>query len=293
MTALREKMTREMELRNWAPCTKKSYLKTMTGLANHYKTPPDKISHVMVEDYMLYLIKDKKLSSSTLQTYASRLKFFYNEFLGNEPPLVLPYSKRGKSLPVVLSQEEVWDVINAPENPKHRLLLLATYSGGFRANEVLQLKIEHIDSKRMLINIKNGKGGKERYTLLSELLLSELRQYYKEYSPKSYLFPALGRPDKPLSYESLRLIFDKAREKAGVRKGPTLHCLRHSFATHLLEAGHDIRKIQVLLGHSSLTSTMIYLHVSRKTLSNIQSPLDLIHQEVCNKGAEASNDEVN
>ena len=118
MTALRQKMTREMDLRNWAPSTKKSYLKTMTGLANHYMTPPDKISHEMVEDYMIYLIKDKKLSPSTLQSYASRFKFFYNQLLGNEPPLALPYNKRSKSLPVVLSQEEVWNVINAPENPK-------------------------------------------------------------------------------------------------------------------------------------------------------------------------------
>lgn len=292
MTALRQKMTREMDLRNWAPNTKKSYLKTMTGLANHYMTPPDKISHEMVEDYMIYLIKDKKLSPSTLQTYASRFKFFYNQVLDNEPLLVLPYNKRSRSLPVVLSQEEVWDVINAPENPKHRLLLLTTYSGGFRASEVLKLKSEHIDSKRMLIKIKKGKGGKDRYTILSDLLLIELRQYYKEYRPGAFLFSPLGNKDRPLSYESLHVIFNKARQKAGIRKGPTLHCLRHSFATHLLEAGYDIRKIQVLLGHNSLNTTMIYLHVSRKTLSNIHSPLDLIHQGIGNKGG-VSNDEVN
>lgn len=292
MTELRQKMTREMDLRNWAPSTKKAYLKTITGLANHYNTPPDIISHEMVEDYMLYLIKDKKLGPSTLQSYASRFKFFYNEFLGNKPPLELPYKKRSKSLPVVLSPEEVWNIINAPENLKHRLLLLTVYSGGFRANEVLQLKAQNIDSKRMLIKIEKGKGGKDRYTLLSNLLLIELRQYYKEYQPEPFLFPTSGKQNRPLSYESLRLIFDKARQKAGIRKGPTLHCLRHSFATHLLEAGYDIRKIQVLLGHQSLSTTMIYLHVSRKTLSNIQSPLDLIHQKICNKG-EVNNDEVN
>lgn len=292
MTALRKKLTREMELRNWAPATKKAYLRTITGLANHYKIPPDKISHEMVEDYMIYLIKNRKLSPYTLQSYAARFRFFYNQFLGSEPPLALPYNKRRKSLPVVLSQEEVWDVINAPENPKHRLLLLTTYSGGFRASEVVKLKTEHIDSKRMLIKIESGKGGKDRYTILSDLLLTELRQYYKKYHPKTYLFPPLGKKDKPLSYESLHVIFKKAREKAGIRKGPTLHCLRHSFATHLLEAGYDIRKIQVLLGHSSLTTTMIYLHVSRKTISNIQSPLDLIHKRALNKGG-VSNDTAN
>ncbi len=171
-------------------------------------------------------------------------------------------------------------------------MLLTVYSGGFRAGEVLKLKKDHIDSKRMLIKIEKGKGGKDRYTILSKLLLSELRRYYKEYRPESLLFPAPGRPDKPLSYELLRLVFEKARQKAGIRKGPTLHCLRHSFATHLLEAGYDIRKIQVLLGHRSLTTTIIYLHVSRKTISNIISPLDLIHQEASNKGG-AANDKSN
>jgi site-specific recombinase XerD len=286
MSKLREKMIRQMELKNLAPNTKRGYLSSITALANHYQTPPDKITYEMVEDFIIYLKNDRALTSSTLRTYVGRFKFFYNTVLGNESPLKLSFKKRRRKLPVVLSHEEVWRLVNAPKNLKHRLMLMTAYSGGFRASEVLHLKVEHINSKRMLILIEDGKGGKDRYTLLSERLLPELRKYYKKYRPETLLFPASKTKDKPLSYETLRTIFEKARIKAGIKKGPTLHCLRHSFATHLLEAGYDIRKIQVLLGHRSLSTTMIYLHVSRKTLSNIKSPLDLINPDIHNKGGE-------
>jgi site-specific recombinase XerD len=174
--------------------------------------------------------------------------------------------------------EQVDKLICAPENLKHRLILMTTYSAGLRASEVTALKAEHIDSERMLIKVKDGKGKKDRYTLLSEKLLAQLRCYYQKYRPKSYLFPSSfkKRKNKALSYEALRLIYEKARKKAGVKNGEGIHTLRHSFATHLLEAGYDIRKIQVLMGHTRLSTTMIYLHVSRKTLSKIPSPLDLI-----------------
>jgi site-specific recombinase XerD len=147
-----------------------------------------------------------------------------------------------------------------------------------RASEVAALKPEHIDSHRMLIKIVDGKGRKDRYTMLSIRLLEELRGYYKKYRPRAYLFPSSfkTRHDRPLSYETLRCIYDKARKRAGVTTGLGLHTLRHSFATHLLEAGFDIRKIQVLMGHSRLSTTMIYLHVSRETLAKVPSPLDLI-----------------
>ena len=278
MSKLREKLIKEMELRNLAPNTKRGYLMSITALSNHYQMPPDKITYEMVEDFLIYLKNDKALAPDTLRTYVGRFKFFYNTVLGNDPPLKLSFKKRRRKLPVVLSHEEAWRLVNAPKNLKHRVMLMTAYSGGFRAGEVLHLKVEHINSKRMLIMVEDGKGGKDRYTLLSERLLAELRIYYKKYQPKTSLFPA-PKQDKPLSYETLRQAFEKARKKAGVKKGPCLHCLRHSFATHLLEAGYDIRKIQVLLGHRSLTTTMIYLHVSRKIFSNIKSPLDLINPD--------------
>jgi site-specific recombinase XerD len=156
---------------------------------------------------------------------------------------------------------------------------MTTYAAGLRAGEVRRLKPENIDSKRMLIKVVDGKGRKDRYTMLSKMLLEELRRYYHTCHPQNYLFPSSfkRRKDQPLSYEALRAIYDKARKKAGVRRGEGLHTLRHCFATHLLEAGYDIRKIQVLLGHTRLSTTMIYLHVSRKTLSMVPSPLDLIN----------------
>jgi site-specific recombinase XerD len=165
------------------------------------------------------------------------------------------------------------------------MILMTTYSGGLRASEVIKLKPEHIDSKSMLIKVK-GKGKKERYTLLSKRLLIELKSYYRKYRPKTYLFPSAfkKKEDQPLSYETIRTVYENARKKAGVKRGAGIHTLRHSFATHLLEAGYDIRKIQVLMGHARLTTTMIYLHVSRETLSKIPSPLDLIDNKHAGKG---------
>ncbi len=290
MTELREKMIKAMELRNLSTNTMKNYLKSITYLARHYQVSPDKITHEMIEDFFLYLKNERELAPNTLHAYSNRFKFFYNRVLENDPPLKLSFKIRRKKLPFVLSQDEVWRIINAPKNQRHRLMLMTAYSGGFRASEVLNLKVDHIKSKRMLIMVEDGKGGKDRYTLLSELLLTELRKYYKTYQPKTFLFPAPKNKDKTLCYESFRSIFEKARKKAGIGKGPTLHCLRHSFATHLLEAGYDIRKIQVLLGHRHLTSTMVYLHVSRKTLSNIKSPLDLINSDTNNGGVNHDTD---
>ena len=174
-------------------------------------------------------------------------------------------------------QEDIVKIINANDNLKYRLILITTYSAGLRASEMIALKPKIIDSKRMLIKVK-GKGDKDRYTLLAKRLLPELRHYYKKFQPQTYLFPSSYKHKKhqPLSYGSVRSIYEKARKKAGVKNGASIHTMRHSFATHLLEAGYDIRKIQVLMDHRRLSTTMIYLHVSRETLSRIPSPLDLI-----------------
>jgi site-specific recombinase XerD len=162
---------------------------------------------------------------------------------------------------------------------------MTTYSAGLRAGEVRKLLPVHIDSKRMLIKVVDGKGRKDRYTMLSVKLLAELRHYYRKHRPQTYLFPSSYKKNKnnPLSYEAVRCIYEKARKKVGVKNGEGLHTLRHSFATHLLEAGYDIRKIQVLMGHTKLSTTMIYLHVSRETLSKVPSPLDLIDIEQAQK----------
>jgi site-specific recombinase XerD len=283
MTELREKMIREMELRNLSKNTQKSYLQAVYGLSKYYLQSPDKMTKEMIEDYLLYLKKEKGDALTTIGSAITGLRFFYNHVLGSEQlSPSCAFAKTPRKLPTVLSQEEIWSIINATSNMKHRLMLMTIYSAGLRASEVLVLKAEHIDSKRMLIKV-TGKGDKQRYTLLSKKLLPELREYYRTYHPKILLFPS-HRKGKPLTYEAIRSVYEKARKKAAVKRGLGLHTLRHSFATHLLEAGFDIRKIQVLMGHTRLTTTMIYLHVSRETLAKIPSPLDLFNPNTINGG---------
>lgn len=293
MTELRSKMIKSMELRNLSKNTQRSYLEAVSGLAKHYKKSPDKISKDMVEDYLLYLKNGKKHAPNSVGSVVSGLRFFYNHVLSNEENAPDYVYRKTRKLPTVLSHEEVWQIINVPENLKHRLILMTAYSAGLRASEVIVLKPEHIDSKRMLIKVENGKGGKDRYTLLSERLLKELRHYYKIFQPKTYLFPSSYKDKGLLCYESVRSIYANARKKAGIKKGPGLHTLRHSFATHLLEAGYDIRKIQILMGHKSLSTTIIYLHVSRETLSKIKSPLDLFDPAITTDNGEEVCDEPN
>ena len=235
----------------------------------------------MIEDYLLYLKKDKGNAPNSCGSVLTGLRFFYKNVAKKKVAVDYSLRKKPRKLPTVLTMEQVWKLICTPKNLKHRLVLMTTYSAGLRASEVIALKPEHIDSERMLIKVEDGKGGKDRYTLLSVKLLAELRRYYRKQRPKIYLFPSTykKRKNSPLAYESIRSVYEDARKKAGVKKGEGLHTLRHSFATHLLEAGYDIRKIQVLMGHTRLTTTMIYLHVSRETLSRIPSPLDLIDKK--------------
>lgn len=283
MTPLRKKMIRAMELRNLSHHTQRSYLTAVKGLSRHYQKSPDKLTQEMVEDYLLYLKNDKGNALSSCRAVFTGLKFFYNNVAAEQIRIEYSGGKKARKLPEVLTQEEIWDIIEAPKNFKHRLILMTTYSAGLRASEVTALKPEHIDSKRMLIKVEEGKGRKDRYTILSTRLLRELRHYYKTFQPKTYLFPSTYKGKSRLSYQSIYKIYENARKKAGVKKGAGIHTLRHSFATHLLEAGYDIRRIQVLMGHQRLSTTMIYLHVSRKTLSQIPSPLDLFDPDSAQK----------
>lgn len=281
MTELRQKMIRAMDLKNLSKHTQRSYLAAVTGLARHYRLSPEEITDTMIEDYLLYLKNRKGNTPGTCCLALTGLRFFYTHALDKQISVGFSMGKKPRRLPTVLSMEEVWKLICAPANLKHRLMLMTTYAAGLRAGEVIRLKPEHIDSKRMLIKVVAGKGRKDRYTMLSVKLLHELRRYYKMCRPQTYLFPSNYKKHnpKPLAYESVRSTYEKARKKVGIKNGEGIHTLRHSFATHLLEAGYDIRKIQVLMGHSRLSTTMIYLHVSRETLSKIPSPLDLIDTE--------------
>jgi len=281
-----------MELKNLSHHTQRAYLAAVTGIARFYNQSPDKMTKEKIEDYLLYLKQDKGNAPNSCYSVLIGLRFFYKYVIENEMPVTYSIRRTTRKLPQVLTMEEIWKIICSTNNFKHRLILMTTYSGGLRASETINLKPRNIDNKTMLIKVK-GKGEKERYTLLSKKLLVELRSYYREYRPKTYLFPSAfkKKKDQPLSYETIRSVYEDARKKAGVKKGAGIHTLRHSFATHLLEAGYDIRKIQVLMGHARLTTTMIYLHVSRETLSKIPSPLDLIDNK--HAGKEDRNDDPN
>jgi integrase/recombinase XerD len=293
MTKLRQKMIRAMELKNLSANTQRTYLTAVTGLTKHYQKSPDGLSKEMVEDYLLYLKNAQGKCPNSCASALSGLRFFYKHVAELKISIDYSLSRKVRNLPTVLPQQDIFNIIHAPDNLKHRLILMTTYSAGLRAAELIALKPEHIESKKMLIKVEKGKGGKSRYTLLAKRLLPQLRHYYKKFRPQTYLFPSSYKHKKhqPLSYEAVRCIYEKARKKAGVKKGVGIHTMRHSFATHLLEAGFDIRKIQVLMGHSRLSTTMIYLHVSRQTLANVPSPLDLFDPQPAKK--EDSTDDPN
>ena len=293
MTQLRQKMIRAMELKNLSHHTQRAYLSSVKGIAKHYGRSPDKINPKMIEDYLLYLKHEKKKAPNSLGNVLSGLRFFHKNVMGEDLTTEFSVRKIPRKLPEVLAMEDVWKLITSTNNLKHRLILMTAYSAGLRAGEIISLRPEHIDSKRMLIKVESGKGKKDRYTLLSKRLLAELRSYYQKNRPRSYLFPSSFRKknDRPLCYETIRSVYEKARKRAGIKRGVGIHTLRHSFATHLLEAGYDIRKIQILMGHARLSTTIIYLHVSRETLSKVPSPLDLIDHK--HAGKEDRNDDPN
>ena len=269
-------MIRDMQLRRLADRTQESYLYAVTGLAQYYKESPDRITEKKVQDYLLYLLNERKLSWSACDLYASALEFFYRVTLGR--PLTqfrLPPRQHAQRLPEILSAQELERLFAAAENPKHRAMLMTAYDGGLRLSEVLRLKVADIDSQRMTLRVEQGKRNKDRYTLLSQRLLEQLRAYWKRYRPAVWLFP--GRdPQKPLTPSSLGQIYTRAKQKAGIRKEGGMHTLRHCFGTHLLEAGEDLRTIQVLMGHKNLQSTARYLQMSSRKLQATRSPLDLL-----------------
>ncbi len=277
MTAMRQKMIKEMTLRRLSANTQRAYLRAVTGLAGYYNQSPEKMNKEMIQDYLFHLVQERKLQWSTCNIIINGLRFFYTKTLGMDAAsLSIPTQKKAKQLPEVLSTEEVQCLLGAASNQKHRTLLMSTYAAGLRLSEVVNLKLNDIDSKRMMIRISQGKGNKDRYTILSKRLLEELRIYYKKYRPSEWLFSG-RKPGQPMPKSTAAAIYYNAKDKAGIKKGKGIHTLRHCFATHMLEAGVDLRTIQVLMGHSSIMTTVVYLKVTRKQISSTQSPLDSLN----------------
>jgi integrase/recombinase XerD len=276
MGALRDRMIRELQLRRLRPATQKAYLEAVLGLTKHFRIAPDQLSARQVQDYVLYLLTERRLQWNTVNTILSGLTFFFGQTL-RRPDVVLamPCRRSPRRLPEILSAAQLEALFAAADTPQHRALLMTTYAGGLRVSEVIRLRPADIDSQRMMIRIVNGKRARDRYTLLSVRLLDELRAYWRTYRPRTWLFP--GRPaDQPFRDDKAREVYNAAKAKAGIAKGGSIHVLRHCFATHLLEAGVDLRTIQVLMGHASISSTVWYLHLTRKTLDRTRSPLDLL-----------------
>jgi integrase/recombinase XerD len=274
-----ELLRRELKIRDYSPKTIKSYESCVHSVAIHFA--PRALRDLTDEDirkYLLHQIEAKKLSAGMISLILNALRFLYVEIYKRPMALgEIERPKKGRRLPVVLSQEEVKRLFDSTGNIKHRVLLMLAYSAGLRVSEVVHMRLEDIDSERKLIRVQSGKGKKDRYTMLSEVVLDELRQYWKAYKPHVWLFEG-QTAGRPYSVRSAQKVFEDVAGKAGIRKRVSIHSLRHSFATHLLELGTDIRFIQELLGHSSVKTTEIYTHVSKRQIGTIQSPIDQILQ---------------
>jgi len=275
MTPLRQRMVQEMELRRFTPRTIESYVAAIVGLATFYHRSPDQLKLEEVRSYLHHLLSERRLSQGTCNLRAAAITFLYREVLGQGSFNLGMRRKHSGKLPEVYSHEELVRLFEATVNLQQRVLLMTTYAAGLRLHEVTHLLPRHIHAERQLIRVEQGKGQKDRYTLLSPFLLQELRRYWKEYRLSDWLFPNQVR-NGPMLRGTAQKIFYNAKRRAGLQRGHGIHTLRHCFATHLLEAGVDLRSIQLLLGHKSLHTTTIYLHVTQKKLGQLHSPFDLL-----------------
>jgi integrase/recombinase XerD len=274
MAELLDRMLMDMELRNYSPHTIKAYLWHARAFEKLFGKSAEQLGEQAVRQYLHYLTTTKGVSISNITIAYSSLKFLYVHVLERDWNVnKLPRAKKEKKLPFVLSYQEVKRLFDVVDNVKHRLMLMTTYSAGLRVSETANLKLNDIDSQRMQIRVKQGKGNKDRYTLLSEQLLQSLRYYWRIYRPSDFLFPG-NDANKPINVKTIQRVMTNARVKAGIKKPATMHTLRHSFATHLLEQGVDIFTIQKLLGHSHIRTTCIYIHIQRKNIVKIINPLD-------------------
>jgi site-specific recombinase XerD len=280
MNTLREKMLAELQLRGITPRTQTAYLREIAKLENYFNKSPEELGEEEVKEYLVHMLEDRGLSSGTYKYYAAGIKFLYRTTLNRgEVVEKIKYPKAKIKLPVVLDLSEVRTMLSVMENLKHRAVLTITYSAGLRVSETAHLKVTDIDSKRMMVRVRQGKGGKDRYTILSKTSLECLREYWRAYRPKDWLFEG-QKEGSHICYTSIRNIFVEAKERAGITKPVGPHSLRHAFATHLIEAGTSLHHVQLLLGHKSPKTTTVYLHVSKMNLAQVCSPLDSIPEEL-------------
>lgn len=284
MSELRAKMIEQMQLHRKAPGTQSQYIDAIYRLTAYYRRSPDQLSSQEIRRYLHHLLVERQLAWSTCNVVAAAIRFFYVDTLGWTPfDLNLPSRTAPKRLPQVLSVEQLERLLSATLNAKHRAVLMTTYAARLRVSEVVRLQVRDIESdpSRMLIRIHQGKGNKDRYSLLSERLLVELRAYWKIERPRPWLFPG-SKGHRPMASGTAQKLYNQARRRIGIEHGSDIHTLRHSFSTHLFDAGVDPHTIQLLLGHRSVKTTLKYLHSSRRYLVQVTSPFDLLCFEAAN-----------
>jgi len=280
MTDLRKRMLEELQRRNYSPTTIRCYLRVVEDFARYFGKRPDHLTREHMREYHLHLVHDLKLATNTIIARIAALRFLFVKTLRRPYVQVdLPRPKTEKRLPTVLSREEVGRLIDSASNLLHYTILMTLYATGLRRAELCGLKVADIDSQRMMLHVRQGKGKRDRDVPMTPKLVETLREYWRWMKPKTYLFPGMDnnwRADKPISAKAIYIIVRDAAKRAGITKPVSPHCLRHSWATHLLEAGEDLRKIQLLLGHSDLETTSVYLHLSDRHLHSVTNPVEAI-----------------
>ena len=272
---MRTRMIREMQIRNYSEKTIRSYIASISKLTTFFNQPVEEITISQFKDFLHHRIIVDKISVSFVNQSISAFKIIQQDILKRDwESIKIKRPRRERRLPVVLSVGEVAALINATKNLKHRTMIMLAYSTGMRRNEIRLLKPEHIDSQRMQVRVVHGKGKKDRFTILSPKALELLRFYYQLHKPTTFLFEPTRRKNITLSGTTLNNIVKQAAKRAGIKKDMSFHTLRHSFATHMLENGINIRIIQQFLGHTSIKTTSIYLHIARIDPSMVRSPLD-------------------
>jgi integrase/recombinase XerD len=276
VTPLRQRMLEDLQIRNYSPTTIRLYLHSVAEFARHFGKSPDQLGPEHIRLYQLFLIKDKQVSQSTYIQMVCALRFLYSHTLDRKIAIdYIPFPRRQRKLPMILSRDEVKALLEAPRTLRHRALLASLYGAGLRVSEARQLKVADIDARRHVLWIRQGKGRKDRQTLLSEKLVMLLRACWRAERPSEWMFPGTD-PRRPISPKAAFLAFRSAAQAAGISKPVHPHSLRHAFATHLLEAGTNLRTIQILLGHAYLETTARYLQVADLAVRSTLSPLDTL-----------------
>lgn len=277
MTALRQRMIDEMTLRGFSPRTHEAYIAAVFGLARYYRRAPDQLNLDEIQAYLLYCLRERQLSHATCLQILNGLRFLYLKTLGwPSADLDLPRPKKQRVLPEVWNATEVAALFKFACSPKREAVLKTTYAAGLRVSEVVRLRPRDLDAERMTIRVDQGKGAKDRYTLLTPALHAVLRAYCQVYRPSVWLFPSNLDPREALSIQSAQRYFMQAKRRAGITKDGGIHALRHAFATHQLEAGMPIHRLQQLLGHQGISTTMRYIHLAQPSNTLSESAADLL-----------------